>query len=89
MDVQIENLDALDDLEQKRTLLEIIYGLRRFTKEELWKKYCAAVKVSPTQIATVEDYLLQLMQVGLLLLIGRTYVLKSHLRKLNKHDPTE
>jgi hypothetical protein len=81
--------EEADDLEKKRTLLQIIYRLRKFTKDELFKKYCPAKKTSQSEVFLIDNYLSQLIQINLLLQIGGKYILKSHYHRLNKLDPTE
>jgi hypothetical protein len=71
----------------ERTLLELIYNLREFSRNELLEKYGKIKQITLKEIALVDDYLSQLMQIDLLLRIGEVYVLESHYRKVRNTKP--
>ena len=71
----------------ERTLLGLIYTLREFSKKELIEKYGRIREITLTEIALIDDYLSQLMQLDLLLRNGEVYILESHYRKLHNTKP--
>lgn len=75
-------------LEKIRNLLSLIYSLRKFSQDELLKKYFQTKETSSTEITLVEEYLSQMMQINLLLQIKGIYILRSYYRTLKQSHPT-